>query len=221
MTDLTYEERKRLRRAAEDARDACNRHYGPFVDVVAHPLNILALLDMAARAAQPQPSGQAQPEAEPASCIEEDGCPKELAVLQRFWRESQRTKPVTATLRCRRCGESANVDISSAHVVTRWPDGTPRDPRDIASDPSGKLIHDPAGPLRAAQPQPSGDAGELPQVVLPPKPTPIYEVDGYSPHGRVSYDCYDRAEILVYGRACAEAQRIADSAALAAMEKQK
>lgn len=46
MADLIYEERKRLRRAAEDARDACNRHFGPFVDVVAHPLNILALLDM-------------------------------------------------------------------------------------------------------------------------------------------------------------------------------
>ena len=51
MTDLTYEERKAMRRAAEDARDACNRHYGPFVDLVAHPLNILALLDMADRAA--------------------------------------------------------------------------------------------------------------------------------------------------------------------------
>lgn len=51
MADLSYEERKRLRRAAEDGRDACNRHYGPFVDVVAHPLNILALLDMAARTA--------------------------------------------------------------------------------------------------------------------------------------------------------------------------
>ncbi|MCD6663471.1 MAG: hypothetical protein LT082_08735 [Comamonas sp.] len=49
MADLTYEERKRLRRLAEDARDACNRHYGPFVDAVAHPLNILALLDMAER----------------------------------------------------------------------------------------------------------------------------------------------------------------------------
>lgn len=47
MASLSYEERKRLRRAAEDARDACNRHFGPFVDVVAHPLNILALLDMA------------------------------------------------------------------------------------------------------------------------------------------------------------------------------
>ena len=51
MADLTYEERKRLRRLAEDARDACNRHYWPFVDAVAHPLNILALLDMADRAA--------------------------------------------------------------------------------------------------------------------------------------------------------------------------
>ena len=51
MADLTYEERKRLRCLAEDARDACNRHYWPFVDAVAHPLNILALLDMADRAA--------------------------------------------------------------------------------------------------------------------------------------------------------------------------
>lgn len=59
MADLTYEERKALRRAAEDARDACNRHYGPFVDLVAHPLNILALLDMADRAAlAQQPSAQ-------------------------------------------------------------------------------------------------------------------------------------------------------------------
>ena len=51
MADLTYEERKRLRRLAEDARDACNRYYGPFVHAVAHPLNILALLDMADRSA--------------------------------------------------------------------------------------------------------------------------------------------------------------------------
>ena len=50
MAELCYEERKRIRRAAEDARDACNRHYGPFVDVVAHPINILKLLDMADRA---------------------------------------------------------------------------------------------------------------------------------------------------------------------------
>lgn len=49
MGELTYEERKRMRRAAEDAIDACNRHYGPFVDVVAHPLNILTLLAMAER----------------------------------------------------------------------------------------------------------------------------------------------------------------------------
>jgi hypothetical protein len=55
MADLlTYEERKALRRAAEDARDAANPHYGPFVDLVAHPLNILALLDMADRAALAQ-----------------------------------------------------------------------------------------------------------------------------------------------------------------------
>ena len=54
MASLSYEERKRLRRAAEDARDACNRHFGPFVDVVAHPLNILALLDMVGQVDQHQ-----------------------------------------------------------------------------------------------------------------------------------------------------------------------
>ena len=64
MADLTYEERQRMRRLAEDAHDACNRHYGPFVDAMAHPLNVLALLDMAARAAQTANQAPAVPSAQ-------------------------------------------------------------------------------------------------------------------------------------------------------------
>lgn len=60
-SDLTYKERKHLRRLAEDARDARNRHYGPFVDAVAHPLNILALLDMADRGATGTHTPQERP----------------------------------------------------------------------------------------------------------------------------------------------------------------
>src|SRR5690606_20557406 len=56
----------------------------------------------------------------------------------------------SAELRCRKCGERANVAISSASLVAHWSDGTPRDERDIASDPEGKLIHDPSESLRAA-----------------------------------------------------------------------
>ncbi|WP_228272033.1 hypothetical protein [Acinetobacter nosocomialis] len=44
---LSHRQLVLIRRAAEDAIHACNRHYGPFVDVVAHPLNIIALVDMA------------------------------------------------------------------------------------------------------------------------------------------------------------------------------
>lgn len=51
MADLDHHQRVLLRRLAEDAIHAANRHYGPFVEAVAHPLNILALLDMAGRAA--------------------------------------------------------------------------------------------------------------------------------------------------------------------------
>lgn len=47
MDDLAYRELTLIKRAAEDAIHACNRHYAPFVDVVAHPLNILALVEMA------------------------------------------------------------------------------------------------------------------------------------------------------------------------------
>ncbi len=46
-TKLSQRQLVLIRRAAEDAIHACNRHYGPFVDVVAHPLNICALVDMA------------------------------------------------------------------------------------------------------------------------------------------------------------------------------
>lgn len=60
----------------------------------------------------------------------------------------------SAELRCRKCGELARVVISSAQVMTHWPDGSARDERDIASDPEGTLIHDPSEPLRAAAPQP-------------------------------------------------------------------
>ncbi|KCB26131.1 hypothetical protein [Bordetella hinzii] len=35
-------------------------------------------------------------------------------------------------------------------IVTHWPDGTPRDSRDIESDPQGLLIVQPGEPLRAA-----------------------------------------------------------------------
>ncbi|MBJ9952182.1 hypothetical protein I5735_03805 [Acinetobacter baumannii] len=47
MTRLDHRELTLIKRAAEDAIHACNRHYGPFVDVVAHPLNIIALVEMA------------------------------------------------------------------------------------------------------------------------------------------------------------------------------
>ncbi|MDC4653045.1 hypothetical protein ACR2E5_05605 [Acinetobacter baumannii] len=46
-TKLSQRQLVLIRRAAEDAIHACNRHYGPFVDVVAHPLNIISLVDMA------------------------------------------------------------------------------------------------------------------------------------------------------------------------------
>lgn len=48
---LNFEARRAIRRLAEDAIQAANRHYAPFVDAVAHPLNITALLDMADSAA--------------------------------------------------------------------------------------------------------------------------------------------------------------------------
>ncbi|MCG7221997.1 hypothetical protein [Acinetobacter sp. AG3] len=47
MDKLDHRKLTLIKRAAEDAIHACNRHYGPFVDVVAHPLNIIALVEMA------------------------------------------------------------------------------------------------------------------------------------------------------------------------------
>lgn len=47
MDKLDHRQLTLIKRAAEDAIHACNRHYGPFVDVVAHPLNIIALVEMA------------------------------------------------------------------------------------------------------------------------------------------------------------------------------
>lgn len=47
MDKLDHRKLTLIKRAAEDAIHACNRHYAPFVDVVAHPLNIIALVEMA------------------------------------------------------------------------------------------------------------------------------------------------------------------------------
>ena len=49
MSELTQEELIVIRRAAEDAIHAANKHYKPFIEVVAHPLNIIALVDMAVK----------------------------------------------------------------------------------------------------------------------------------------------------------------------------
>lgn len=63
--------------------------------------------------------------------------------------------------------------------------------------------------------QPSESTGDLPQVVLPPRPVPVYKMYDYPPNGQVSCDCYSGADLFAYGRECAEAQRVADSAAFA------
>lgn len=47
MDKLNQRQLTLIKRAAEDAIHVCNRHYAPFVDVVAHPLNIIALVEMA------------------------------------------------------------------------------------------------------------------------------------------------------------------------------
>ncbi len=47
MDKLNQRQLTLIKRAAEDAIHACNRHYKPFIDVVAHPLNIVALVEMA------------------------------------------------------------------------------------------------------------------------------------------------------------------------------
>lgn len=51
---------------------------------------------------------------------------------------------------CRKCGEQNRIEFNSARVVTRRPDDSERDPRDIASDPEGRLIYDSCRPLMAA-----------------------------------------------------------------------
>ena len=75
--------------------------------------------------------------------------------------DTSRQEAASAYLRCPKCGERACVSISSAKLVTCWPDWTPRDERDIASDPEGKLIHDPAKALLAAQPAASAEPIQL------------------------------------------------------------
>ncbi|WP_375592143.1 hypothetical protein [Chitiniphilus eburneus] len=55
MADLSYEERCHLRWLAATAISKANRQYPPFVDAVSHPLNMIALLDMADRAAMSWP----------------------------------------------------------------------------------------------------------------------------------------------------------------------
>lgn len=47
MSELSIEKLTQIKRAAEDAIQAWNRLYQPFIDVVAHPLNIISLVDMA------------------------------------------------------------------------------------------------------------------------------------------------------------------------------
>ncbi|MEJ8296829.1 hypothetical protein WKI45_28800 [Delftia tsuruhatensis] len=56
-------------------------------------------------------------------------------------------------IRCRKCGEQATVAFNSARIVTHNKHtGKPRDERDIASDPEGRLIVAP-GPLHATSPE--------------------------------------------------------------------
>lgn len=50
---LSHRELVLLRRAAEDAIHAANPRYGPFIDAVANPLKLLALVDMAMRSLAP------------------------------------------------------------------------------------------------------------------------------------------------------------------------
>ena len=68
-----------------------------------------------------------------------------------------------------RCADGCGpVLIEAPSPVKHWPDGTPRDERDISSDPGGTLIHDPSKPLYAApvaaQPQPVSRAEGLDSI---------------------------------------------------------
>lgn len=47
MDKLSQQELIRIRRGAEDAIQAMNRNHKSFIDAVSHPLNIIALVDMA------------------------------------------------------------------------------------------------------------------------------------------------------------------------------
>ncbi|WP_241122255.1 hypothetical protein [Achromobacter xylosoxidans] len=76
--------------------------------------------------------------------------------------------------------DAVKVSISSARLVTRWPDGTPRDERDIASDPEGKLIHDPDEPLRAAIAPVAGEA--QPANITSRRLSGVLSMDGASLH---------------------------------------
>lgn len=47
MDKLSQQELVRIRRGAEDAIQAMNRNHRSFIEAVSHPLNIIALVDMA------------------------------------------------------------------------------------------------------------------------------------------------------------------------------
>ena len=80
-------------------------------------------------------------------------------------------------MRCRKCGEQVTIEFNSARIVTHNPHtGKPRDARDMASDPEGKLIVAP-GPLFAA----------AAPVVLPEPVATIYTMEALAPGGAVKY----------------------------------
>lgn len=58
---LSRRELTMLRRAAEDAIHAANPRYGPFIAVVANPLMMIALVDMAERQLVSQPPSGSLP----------------------------------------------------------------------------------------------------------------------------------------------------------------
>lgn len=64
----------------------------------------------------------------------------------------------------------------------------------------------------SAQTQPSGNAGELPQIELPLRPAPAEQASNLG----IAWHAYTGVQMLSYGRTCAEAQRQADSHALSA-----
>lgn len=81
-------------------------------------------------------------------------------------------------IRCRKCGEQVKIECNSARIVTHNPHtGKPRDARDIASDPEGKLIVQP-GALLTAAPAP---------VALPEPVATIYTMEALVPGGAVKH----------------------------------